>query len=77
MGKRRLREIDLPMTTKVAPVLGKIESRKRKRHRMGLLDGTADSMDMNLSKLREITKAREARRPAVHGVTKSWTRLSG
>ena len=35
-----------------------------------------DSMDMSLSKLREMLKNREARRAAVHGVTKSWTRLS-
>ena len=40
------------------------------------MDGITDSMDMNLSKLREIVKDREAWLAAVHRVTKSWTRLS-
>ena len=55
-------------------MLGKIESRRRRgQQRMRWLDGITDSMNMNLSKLREIVKDRETWRAAVRGITKSHT----
>jgi len=58
-------------------MLGKIEGRwRRGRQRMRWLEGGADLMDMSLSELWELVMEREVWRAVVHGVAKSWTRLS-
>ena len=57
-------------------MLGGIEGRRRGRQRVRWIDGITDLMDVSLSELRELVMDREAWRATIHGVTKSWTRLS-
>ena len=77
LSGKSLVSMSVGSVTEKTLILGKTEGRRRRgQWGMRWLGGIMDSMDMNLSKLREMVKDREAWRAAIHGVTKSQTQLS-
>ena len=73
---QRVNSLEKTLMLKKTLMLGKTKGKRRRRQRMRWLDSITDSTDMNLSKLQEIVKDREAWHPAAHGVPKSQTGLS-